>query len=101
MPNPQRGARIAPGAAAHDGRVGIGVTDIVPGIAAADLPHLFDRFHQSRQSVASATGEGGLGLAIVKRIDERIVKLQDGAGSVVNRLGEDAQVRLSLPAAPA
>ena len=97
MPNPQRGARIAPGAAAHDGRVGIGVTDIGPGIAAADLPHLFDRFYQSRQSVASATGEGGLGLAIAKRI----AKLQDGAGSVVNRLGEDAQVRLSLPAAPA
>ena len=97
MPNPQRGARIAPGAAAHDGRVGIGVTDLGPRIAAADLLPLFDRFHQSRQSVASATGEGGLGLAIAKRI----AKLQDGAGSVVNRLGEDAQVRLSLPAAPA
>jgi hypothetical protein len=30
---------------------------------AADVPQLFDRFYQSRQSVAPATGEGGKGLA--------------------------------------
>jgi signal transduction histidine kinase len=53
-------------------RVQVSVTDTGPGIAAADLPHLFDRFYQSRQSTAPATGEGGkgLGLAIVKRIVE-------------------------------
>ncbi len=94
-----RGARIALGAAVRDGRVDIGVTDTGPGIAAADLPHLFDRFYQSRQSVAPATGEGGkgLGLAIVKRIAE----LHRGAVSVDSRLGEGTQVRLSLPAATA
>ena len=55
------------------------VADNGPGIAAADLPHLFDRFYQSRQSVAPATGEGGkgLGLAIVKRI----VELHGGRGA--------------------
>ena len=94
-----RGARIALGAAVRDGRVDISVTDTGPGIAAADLPHLFDRFYQSRQSVAPATGEGGkgLGLAIVKRIAE----LHNGAVSVTSRLGEGTQVRLSLPAASA
>ena len=53
-------------------RVQVSVTDTGPGIAPADLPHLFDRFYQSRQSTAPATGEGGkgLGLAIVKRIVE-------------------------------
>lgn len=53
-------------------RVQLSVTDTGPGIAPADLPHLFDRFYQSRQSTAPATGEGGkgLGLAIVKRIME-------------------------------
>ncbi len=53
-------------------RVQVKVMDTGPGIAPADLPHLFDRFYQSRQSTAPATGEGGkgLGLAIVKRIVE-------------------------------
>lgn len=52
--------------------VQVSVTDTGPGIDTADLPHLFDRFYQSRQSTAPATGEGGkgLGLAIVKRIVE-------------------------------
>ena len=48
------------------------MADNGPGIAAADLPQLFDRFYQSRPTVAPATGDGGrgLGLAIVKRIAE-------------------------------
>jgi signal transduction histidine kinase len=54
------------------GMVRVQVTDTGPGIAAQDLPLLFDRFYQSRQSTAPAMGEGGkgLGLAIVKRIAE-------------------------------
>ena len=74
----------------------VSVTDTGPGIAAADLAQLFDRFYQSRQSVAPATGEGGrgLGLAIVKRIAE----LHQGAVTVTSRLGEGTQVLLSLPA---
>jgi signal transduction histidine kinase len=50
----------------------VSVSDTGPGIPAADLPHLFDRFYQARTNVAPATGEGGrgLGLAIVKRITE-------------------------------
>ena len=49
------------------------------GIPADFLPHLFDRYYQSRNSVAPATGEGGkgLGLAIVKRI------LEDHGGELV------------------
>ena len=92
------GARIELAALPRAGRVEISVADTGPGIAPADLPHLFDRFYQSRQSVAPATGEGGkgLGLAIVKRIAE----LHDGAVSVASRLGEGTQVRLSLPVAP-
>ena len=67
------GARIdAGGAAARRRRSRSASPTTGPGIAAADLPHLFDRFYQSRASVAPATGEGGrgLGLAIVKRIAE-------------------------------
>ena len=80
-----------------DGRVQVSVADTGPGIAAADLPHLFDRFFQSRHSVAPATDEGGkgLGLAIVKRI----VELHDGAVSVSSVLGTGTKVVLSVPMA--
>jgi signal transduction histidine kinase len=91
-----RGARITLSAALHEGRVQVGVADTGPGIAAVDLPQLFDRFYQSRASVAPATGEGGkgLGLAIVKRIAE----LHDGAVSVSSRPDDGTRVLLSLPA---
>ena len=94
-----RGARIVLGAQVREGRVDVSVADTGPGIAAADLPHLFDRFYQSRQSVAPATGEGGkgLGLAIVKRIAE----LHNGAVRVASTPGEGTRVQLSLPAAGA
>jgi signal transduction histidine kinase len=75
----------------------ITVSDRGPGIAADDLPHLFDRFYQSRSHVAPATGEGGkgLGLAIVKRIAE----LHGGSLSVTSAPGKGTVVTLALPAA--
>ena len=93
-----RGARVELAAASHDGRVEVSVSDSGPGIAPADQPHLFDRFYQSRHSVAPATGEGGkgLGLAIVKRIAE----LHGGSVSVVSAPGEGTRVVLSLHSAP-
>jgi signal transduction histidine kinase len=91
------GARITLAATVEAGWVKVRVTDTGPGIAADDLPHLFDRFYQSRQSVAPATGEGGkgLGLAIVKRIAE----LHAGAVAVSSRLGQGTEVVLSVPRA--
>ena len=91
------GARITLDAGVRDGRVRVRVADTGAGIAAADLPHLFDRFYQSRRNVAPATGEGGrgLGLAIVKRIAE----LHGGSVAVESRLGAGTSVVLSLPAA--
>ena len=72
----------------------ITIDDTGPGIASADLPHLFDRFYQSRQSVAPATGEGGrgLGLAIVKRI----VELHGGQVDVKSALGLGTRVCIAL-----
>ncbi len=90
------GARIALAAkASDDGGIEVSVSDTGPGIAAADLPHLFDRFFRSRANVAPATGEGGkgLGLAIVKRIAE----LHGGEVEVQSRPGEGTRVRLRLP----
>ena len=73
------------------------VADDGPGIPSADLPQLFDRFYQSRPTVAPATAEGGrgLGLAIVKRIAE----LHGGDVAVESTLGRGTRVVLTLPAA--
>jgi signal transduction histidine kinase len=92
------GASIGLEAATYRGRVCVTVSDTGSGIAPADMPHLFDRFYQSRHSVAPATGEGGkgLGLAIVKRIAE----LHGGEVSVSSVPGQGTQVRLCVPAAP-
>jgi signal transduction histidine kinase len=81
-------------------QVHVSVSDSGAGIAAADLPHLFDRHYQSRQgtrSAAPATGEGGkgLGLAIVKRIAE----LHGGDVQVSSEVGHGTRVTVSLPRA--
>ena len=93
-----RGAAITLAATAQAGQVSVSVADTGPGIAAADLPHLFDRFYQSRQSVAPATGDGGkgLGLAIVKRIAE----LHGGDASVANGPAGGTRVVLVFPVGP-
>ncbi|MEO7941118.1 MAG: HAMP domain-containing sensor histidine kinase [Burkholderiaceae bacterium] len=78
-------------------KVQVCVADTGPGIPEADVPHLFDRFYQARQSVAPATGAGGkgLGLAIVKRIAE----LHGGEVRVDSAAGRGTRVTLVLPAA--
>ena len=91
------GATLTLNAVATGDEVQVSVSDTGPGIPAADLPHLFDRFYQSRQSVAPATGEGGkgLGLAIVKRI----VELHGGQVDVTSLAGAGTRVRFMLPRA--
>ena len=77
-------------------RLRVCVADQGPGIAAADLPHLFDRLYQSRHSVAPATSDEGkgLGLAIVKRI----VELHRGTVAVSSEPGRGTTVTIELPA---
>lgn len=93
------GGRITLSAHAADGEVRVQVADTGAGIAPEELPQLFDRFYQSRRSVAPAMGEGGkgLGLAIVKRIAE----LHGGAVEVHSVPGAGTVVTLCLPAAGA
>lgn len=76
-------------------RMRVSVQDDGTGIDEADQPRLFDRFYQSRHSVAPATGEGGkgLGLAIVQRIAE----LHGGQVEIRSHLGQGTCVSLVLP----
>jgi signal transduction histidine kinase len=89
------GSTVRLAAQARRGRVEVSVADDGPGIAAADLPRLFDRFYQSRASVAPAGGGGGggLGLAIVKRIAE----LHGGEVTVESAPGRGTRVIVSVP----
>lgn len=76
-------------------QVNISVIDTGHGIADKDIPRLFDRHYQSRDSVAPASSEGGkgLGLAIVKRIAE----LHHGSVVVQSVAGQGTCVTLTLP----
>jgi signal transduction histidine kinase len=91
------GGRITLATQVRGDDVEVSVTDTGPGIAADDLPHLFDRFYQSRQTVAPAMGDGGkgLGLAIVKRIAE----LHGGSVAVHSQIGQGTRVSLVVPMA--
>ena len=91
------GKAIALAAERHEQGVRVTVADEGSGIPAADLPHLFDRLYQSRDSVAPATSDEGkgLGLAIVKRIAE----LHRGHVWVRSEPGLGTTVTLELPPA--
>jgi signal transduction histidine kinase len=46
----------------------VSVTNSGPGIPAADLPHVFERFYRVEKSRAAARGGAGIGLAIVRQL---------------------------------
>ncbi len=75
-------------------RVRLAVEDTGPGIAAEDLPHVFDRFYQADPSRDRRTGTSGLGLSIVRAL----VEAQGGRAGADNRLEGGTSVWIELPA---
>jgi two-component system sensor histidine kinase MprB len=73
----------------------VDVADRGPGIDAADLPHVFDRFY--RAADARSRPGSGLGLAIVAEVAER----HGGRVEARNRDGGGAVVTISVPPAEA
>ncbi|MFD4604938.1 ATP-binding protein [Streptomyces sp. NPDC058464] len=85
-------------AARRDGDdVVLTVTDTGPGIAADDLPHVFERFWRAEKSRSRRTGGSGLGLPIVRHL----LAAHDGTAEVRSEPGKGAEFTLRLPAAPA
>ncbi len=64
------GGRVMVAASRAGGAVRVEIADSGEGIAAADLPHVFDRFYRGDKSRSRDGGGAGLGLAISKGIVE-------------------------------
>ncbi len=75
-------------------RIELSVSDEGPGIPAADMTRVFERFYRVDKSRARDPGGTGLGLAIVKHL----VGLHGGEVRAENRPGGGAKFTIALPA---
>jgi signal transduction histidine kinase len=89
------GGEIQLSAALVGGELQFKVRDNGSGIAAEDLPNIFDRFYRGDKS-RQQNGESGLGLAIAKSI----VEAHGGSISVESVPGQGTQFTICLPVAP-
>jgi signal transduction histidine kinase len=69
------------------------IEDDGDGIAAEDLPHVFDRFYRGDPSRSRNTGGTGLGLSICKAIVSR----RQGTIEITSELGIGTRVMVHLP----
>ncbi len=87
-----------------EGKVSIGLTgdtevaqcyirDTGPGIPAADLPHLFQKFYRVDNSATRTIGGTGLGLFICRKI----VELYNGRIWVESELGQGSSFYINFP----
>jgi signal transduction histidine kinase len=87
-----------------DGKISIGLTgddtvaqayvrDTGPGIPAADVPHLFQKFYRVDNSATRTVGGTGLGLFICKKI----VELYNGRIWVESEYGKGSSFYLNFP----
>lgn len=86
------GGEINLSADESDERIAITVQDSGIGIAAADLPRVFDKFYRSADREAVARGGHGLGLYLARQI----VELHQGQIEVTSQPGQGTRFTLSF-----
>jgi signal transduction histidine kinase len=69
------------------------ISDTGTGIAAEDLPHIFDRFYRADRSRTRGSGGAGLGLAIAKQI----VTTHGGSIWATSGEGQGTTISIALP----
>jgi signal transduction histidine kinase len=82
--------RVRPAGGDH---VTVAVQDTGLGIAAEDLPHVFDRFWRADRSRTRDTGGSGLGLAITREL----VTAHNGRITATSQEGEGSTFTIRLP----
>jgi signal transduction histidine kinase len=81
---------------AEHGGVMVIVSDTGAGIAADELPHIFEPFNQSNAESLGRPGGAGVGLALAKAV----VELHGGTISVSSTEGVGTTVRMTVPPHP-
>jgi two-component system phosphate regulon sensor histidine kinase PhoR len=89
----QSGGSITIGAAAVGNQIRLSVKDQGIGIAARDLPRIFERFYRVDKARSRELGGTGLGLSIVKHI----VQLHGGRVEAESEPGRGTTISVILP----
>ncbi|MCX5792723.1 MAG: ATP-binding protein [Elusimicrobia bacterium] len=89
----REGGEIKISAAADGGQVKISVEDNGPGISAAHLPRIFERFYRVDKARSRELGGTGLGLSIVRHL----VELHGGSVGVESAEGRGSAFWFTLP----
>lgn len=79
----------------HEGSASFSVRDTGIGIAAEDIPHIFERFYRADPARSRVAGGSGLGLAIV----DWGVRAHGGSVSVESQVGQGSTFTVTLPLA--
>jgi heavy metal sensor kinase len=89
------GGSVEVGLEARNGQAVAWVSDTGMGIAAADLPHIFDRFWRADKARSREQGGAGLGLSIAKWI----VEMHGGTITGQSEIGKGSVFEIKLPIA--
>lgn len=94
-----RGGHVEVSATRRAGdEIAISIRDTGIGIAANDLPHVFDRFWRADRARSRASERGGFGLGLA--ISQWIVQAHGGTITVQSRLGRGTVFTIVLPIVP-
>ena len=93
-----RGGRVELSLTREEDTAYFSVRDTGIGIAAADLPHIFERFWRADRARSRASERGGFGLGLA--ISQYIAQAHGGSLSVQSRLGRGSTFTVTLPIVP-
>jgi signal transduction histidine kinase len=90
-----RGGRVDIGLGLHPDNMTFAVRDTGAGIAAVDLPHIFERFWRVDRVRSRTAERGGFGLGLA--ISQWIAQAHCGTLTVQSRLGKGSLFTLTIP----